>query len=104
MVSAPQEKRIPIPAEYQTVTRTEKVSDGHMEWRRIMCETNVTFDVVKRIQLALRNAGHDPGPIDGVYGWQTQAAMKAYQKEKGLAEGAMTIKSLESLGVNLSGI
>jgi hypothetical protein len=99
MVSPPQEKKIPIPAEYQSVTKTQQVTDGRMEWREILCETNVSTDFVRRFQTALSKAGHDPGPIDGVIGWQTEAAMKAYQKQKGLAEGALTYETVKSLGL-----
>ena len=99
MVEPPQEKKIEIPAEYQTITKTEMETDGHMEWRKILCETNVSPDFIKRFQTALLNAGHDPGPIDGVIGRLTEAAMKSYQKEKGLAVGAVTYETMKSLGV-----
>lgn len=99
MVSPPQERRIPISAEYQTVTRTEQVSEGRLEWRRVLCETNVSRDMIARVQTALRSAGHDPVFIDGVFGPKTHAAMKAYQREKGLGVGSLTYKTLESLGI-----
>lgn len=99
MVTPPQERKFEIPAEYQTVTKTEMVTDGRMEWREILCETNVSTDFVRRFQTALLNAGHNPGPIDGVIGSRTEAAMKAYQKEKGLAVGALTYETMKSLGV-----
>jgi peptidoglycan hydrolase-like protein with peptidoglycan-binding domain len=39
---------------------------------------------VERAQKTLKEMGHDPGPIDGVMGAQTSAALKAYQKKNGL--------------------
>jgi cell division protein FtsB len=99
MVSEPQTRKIEIPAEYQTVTKTEMVKDGHMEWRKILCETNVSPDFIKKFQAALMRSGHNPGPIDGVIGQQTEAAMKAYQREKGLAVGAVTYETVKSLGI-----
>jgi peptidoglycan hydrolase-like protein with peptidoglycan-binding domain len=39
---------------------------------------------VERAQQALRDAGHDPGSIDGVMGARTTAALKAYQEKQGL--------------------
>jgi peptidoglycan hydrolase-like protein with peptidoglycan-binding domain len=39
---------------------------------------------VERAQKALKQAGHDPGPADGVLGVQTSAALRAYQKAHGL--------------------
>ena len=102
MVSPPRERRIPISAEYQTVTRTEQVSEGRLEWRRVLCETNVSPDIIARVQTALRSAGHDPVFIDGVIGPKTTAAMKAYQREKGLGVGSLTYKTMESLGIRLA--
>jgi hypothetical protein len=99
LVSPPQQRRIQIPAEYQTVTKTEQVTDGRMEWRRILCETNVTPQIVSRVQTALLKAGHNPGPIDGILGQQTIGAIKAYQKEKGLATAGLTYRTMESLGI-----
>ncbi len=68
MISPAQERKIAIPAEYQTITRTEMVNDGHMEWRRILCETNVNASIIRQVQMSLRDAGHNPGRIDGVIG------------------------------------
>jgi len=98
---APKERRTPIPAEYRTVTKTEKVTEGRMEWRQILCETNVSTDVITKIQMALQRAGHNPGPIDGVLGRQTRDAMKSYQQKKGLAVGELTYETIKSLGVKL---
>ena len=102
LVEPAKEQRISIPAEYQTVSKTEKTSDGHMEWRPILCETNVTADIVTRLQRALSAKGHNPGPIDGVLGSETMAAVKSYQRTKGLPSGQLTMETLKALNVNLS--
>jgi peptidoglycan hydrolase-like protein with peptidoglycan-binding domain len=73
------------------------VTEGHMEWRRILCETNVNNRLVARIQRALRRAGHDPVYIDGMLGRRTKTAIRAYQREKGLAVGGLTYETIESL-------
>lgn len=39
---------------------------------------------VKHYQIALKNAGYDPGHIDGKMGKQTRDALKAFQKENNL--------------------
>jgi len=39
---------------------------------------------VEHAQQALKDAGHDPGTIDGVMGARTTAALKAYQQNQGL--------------------
>lgn len=101
LVSPAQIKKIPIPAEYQQVTRQEIVTEGRMEWARIMCETNITSDVVVNIQRALSNAGHSPGRMDGIIGKETMEAINAYQRKKGLAVGNLTYETIDSLGVKI---
>jgi peptidoglycan hydrolase-like protein with peptidoglycan-binding domain len=99
MVAPPKEKRIPIPEEFQTVTKRMKVADSRLEWREILCETNTTPDVVRRLQSALLKAGYNPGPIDGVLGLQTKEAVSKFQKANGLAEGELTMSTLRKLKV-----
>ena len=54
---------------------------------------------VERVQKALKTIGHDPGPIDGIIGTRTVAALKAYQKEHGLSEtGRLDDATLAKLG------
>ena len=93
------EQRTPIAAEYQTVSKRVQVTDGEMAWRQILCETNTTAGLVQNMQRALAGAGHSPGPIDGIVGHQTLAAVKSYQDAKGLARGCVTLATLKSLGV-----
>ena len=51
---------------------------------------------VKDMQQKLKDAGFDPGPIDGAFGPKTKAAVEAYQKDKGLKVDA--IAGPETLG------
>ena len=99
LAEKPQERRIDIPAEYQEVSDRVMVSEGHLEWRPILCETNTSADVVRKLQMALRDAGHNPGPIDGRIGQETMAAVNAYQKTNGLASGQLTMETLRKLKV-----
>lgn len=99
LVTPASQRRIPIAAEYQTVAKRVQVTEGEMAWRQILCETNTTPDIVRNMQRALDAAGHDPGPIDGIVGRETLAALRGYQTEKGLAEGGVTLATLQSLGV-----
>lgn len=43
-------------------------------------------ELTRQIQAALRDLGYDPGPIDGILGQRTSAAIKAYQSDHGLDE------------------
>lgn len=58
---------------------------------------------VKEIQTALKNAGYDPGKIDGHIGKQTRDALKAFQKAHNLvANGKSNKKTRDALSVYLS--
>jgi peptidoglycan hydrolase-like protein with peptidoglycan-binding domain len=39
---------------------------------------------VSRLQQLLEDAGHSPGPIDGIFGPRTEAAVRSYQEAKQL--------------------
>jgi peptidoglycan hydrolase-like protein with peptidoglycan-binding domain len=54
---------------------------------------------VMMMQRALLQAGFNPGPIDGIIGSKTKAAIRRYQKAHGLATGAITLETLRSLGI-----
>ncbi len=55
---------------------------------------------IKKVQEALKAKGHDPGPIDGVMGPKTRAALKAFQKASALKEtGELDVQTAEKLGV-----
>ncbi|MBT8420477.1 MAG: peptidoglycan-binding protein [Gammaproteobacteria bacterium] len=104
-ISAPQEKRarIKIPAQYNDVTVRELTRDGHMEWRSILCKTNMTIARITDIQNALREAGYNPGPTDGSIGAQTMAAVNAFQKDKGLpVDRYLNAATLKALGVSMN--
>jgi peptidoglycan hydrolase-like protein with peptidoglycan-binding domain len=40
---------------------------------------------VRDLQEALKALGHDPGPIDGVFGAGTERAVRSFQQAKGIA-------------------
>lgn len=101
LVSASSEKRIEIPAVKQMVTKRVRVSSPKLEWRSILCETNMTKEMNLKIQNALQKAGYNPGTIDGVIGRQTLLAVDAFQRKNNLSTGGLTLKTLEKLGVSL---
>jgi carboxyl-terminal processing protease len=57
-------------------------------------------DQVKAVQKALQDKGMDPGPVDGIMGPKTSAALKAFQKDQKLTEsGRLDDQTREKLGV-----
>ncbi|MDH3315908.1 MAG: peptidoglycan-binding protein [Gammaproteobacteria bacterium] len=99
LVEPAKEMRSPVGEQTQTITETVLASEGRMEWRSILCETNTTPDVVSRLQRALNGAGHNAGPVDGIVGPRTMSAVSSYQAANGMAQGSLTIETLKKLGV-----
>jgi hypothetical protein len=99
LVTPAREVRTEVPAAYDRVERTVKVSDGRLEWRTILCETNTTPDVIRELQTALRDAGYRAGPIDGSLGYMTLQAVEAFQRDHDLPTGQLTMETLYELGV-----
>lgn len=94
------EKRIPIPARTDTISKRVKVQDERLEWRSVLCETNTTLGLIKRVQEALKAKGLNPGPLDGNLGGQTLSAINEYQRKNSMARGGLTMSTLKSLGVS----
>ncbi len=88
-----------IPAVYKDVQIRQKVSEPYLKWQEILCETNTTPNVVLKLQRALKAKSYNITKFDGIYGEETRRAVQAYQKDMGMARGALTLKTLKSLGV-----
>lgn len=59
---------------------------------------------VKKIQTKLKNWGYYAGSVDGVYGWQTENAVKNFQRKNGLtADGIAGTQTLNAMGISSSG-
>lgn len=60
-----------------------------------------TPDIIRDVQQGLRDAGFDPGPVDGMSGSKTVAAIIDFQKQNNLeAGGKLTKETLRALGVS----
>lgn len=58
---------------------------------------------VQEIQLALQRAGIDPGPIDGIYGPRTTAAVRSFQARHGLeTDGLVGTQTWSGLALYMS--
>lgn len=92
------EKRV-IPAEYANVTRHVAQGQSRLEWRRVLCETNVTPELIADVQTGLNARNFNAGPVDGVYGKATQKAVADFQAANNLPQGGLTYETLAALGV-----
>ena len=103
LVSPAKEQRIAIPAQYETVTRTNKVMDEGLEWRRVVCEVNMTRDNVRTLQQALADEGFYKAQVDGIIGGQTLDAARKYAIQKNLPAGSnyIAVEVVKSLNITL---
>jgi len=94
-----EQRRVVVPAVYETVTREVVVGGGELSWAEVLCETNTTRFKVAEIQGALTDAGY-PTLVDGAFGPRTLRAMEAFQRANGLAVGYMTVETANALGID----
>lgn len=69
----------------------------HEETAERTVELVPTAAQVRLMQKALREAGYDPGAVDGKLGPRTLSALERYQQQNGLAVGAVTEETLSAL-------
>jgi peptidoglycan hydrolase-like protein with peptidoglycan-binding domain len=56
--------------------------------------------VIRDVQQALNQAGHEAGPVDGVWGPQSRSAMESFQRQQGIEPtGLINLLSLQALGL-----
>lgn len=61
---------------------------------------DIGSDGVRKVQQALKEAGHDPGKADGIWGPETQEAVRDFQQAQGLeATGDLNEETLAALGL-----
>lgn len=100
VITPPKETVVTIPAVYGKVAKTKTISEGTHQWRSILCETNATPAMIMGLQRALKSAGHNPGPIDGIVRTSTMSAVNSYQQEKGLpVDPYINMETVKSLGL-----
>lgn len=102
LVSRAQERTVAVPGEYESVSLREVDRDGFMEWRSILCETNMDVATIRNLQQSLSDRGYDPGPIDGVVGDKTTQAVRAFQRDKELpTDEYLNMDTIRALGITL---
>ena len=92
------------------LTRKDQINLGEPAWKQHGTATSTSHDsaarpvaaadnqTVRDIQIALARAGLYRGPVDGISGPQTQAAIRAYEQQQGLlVDGRATPPLLEHM-------
>ena len=101
LVKDAREVKTELPAEYETITHQKLVEDGYMEWRSILCETNMTQRRISQIQKSLAGKGYYSGKIDGVVGTGTMSAVNAFQRDNKLpVDKYLNIETVKELNIS----
>jgi Putative peptidoglycan binding domain len=70
---------------------------GFTEWIEVICDSEVTPKIIKKLQTALIEKGYYSGEVDGKISEDLNKALVAYQKQEGQAVGALSIESMKAL-------
>ena len=90
-----------LPVLYHSVTEKVKVTDEQTRWEEVLCEDRMTPCRIMEVQRALHRGGYNPGPIDGVVGRQTMAAINDFQKDFNLSVADyLTVETVKTLDAN----
>lgn len=90
-----------IPPKVIELVKTLYEGEPQVALRQALCNNDLTPELVKSLQVKLKTAGYDPGPIDGKLGIATSRAMIAYQRDHGLAAGALPLETLAHFQIPL---
>ena len=94
-------REMEVPAQYENISYQVKVAEGKTEQRAVLCETNATPTKIAEIQRALKAAGFNPGPLNGILRAQTMKAVNEYQQVNKLpADGFLNLDTVKALGVS----
>lgn len=100
VVGNAQVTRVAVPGQTASYGVQEQVSAAELEWRPVLCETSVTPELIRRVQIQLTAAGFEPGVANGLMGPRTVAALNAYQRQRGLPEDRyLNVETARALGV-----
>ncbi|WP_428310765.1 peptidoglycan-binding domain-containing protein [Hydrocarboniphaga sp.] len=102
LVEPARQIRIPTPPVYEDVVRVIEVAPARNQWVSVVCDTNATPQLLRRVQQALASEGFNPGATDGRWNSRSGQALRAYQDSKGLTQGGLTVETLQALGLTLS--
>jgi len=86
-----------VPAEVLSMNVKRYEGKPKIVARQAVCDRNLTSEMVLKMQQRLASLGYAPGVHDGLLGPATLDAITLYQRENGLASGAITIETLEHL-------
>jgi hypothetical protein len=99
-VAPARNETIVVPAEWREEQRVRSAA-AEPVWLAAPCVRDLTPAAIGRIQVALAAQGHPSADPRGTWGEGSTRALEHFQHSRGLHAGALTLESLEALGVRL---
>ncbi len=81
----------------QTIER--EGGGGFLEWREILCDTQVTSSLLEKVINALKAAGFYNGPAKNEITTEVRKSITNYQRANGLPIGALDFETLKKMGI-----
>ncbi len=83
-----------------TTRRQGAMAEPSRQSRQSASAAGISRDQVRSTQQNLADRGYDPGPVDGMWGSRTSAALRNFERDQNLqADGRPDPQSLAALGV-----
>ncbi len=86
-------------AEFQTHTAQRMVQDRATVWFESPCQSAITVGFVASLQRALKARGRFFEPVTGAWDAATLAALRKYQRERGLDSAIISLAAAQELGL-----
>lgn len=86
-------------AQFETQTAQRIVQDRSPIWFQTLCPPELTVAFVASLQRALKARGHFDSPISGAWDAPTLAALRRYQRARGLDSAQIALAAAQELGL-----
>jgi hypothetical protein len=83
----------------RTIKKKVLVKKGFLEWKEVLCESQITPTKIVAIQEALRGEGYEAGSDSNILSSKTRQALLKFQQDKALPAGNLNIETLKALGI-----
>ena len=91
--------RVQAPPIYKTEAQQEVVQPRRETWYEVICDADLTPELISSVQRALEARGYYRGPITGTLDARTSAAVGRYQQAEGLESTTLSIAAARKLGL-----
>ncbi len=95
----PKTGQVTRPAVWRSSTQTRIVEGRAKMWFAAVCDDQLGPELVTTLQRALAARGLYDGPVTGVLDAPTRAAIRAYQRPRGLFSATLSLRAAREMGL-----